>query len=104
MEQLIEAMLVSWKSAVTAISGMEAVTVKLPTVLFAVNAGAVAMPFALVRALAVEEPENVPVAPAEGAVNVTSMPATGAPGAYWTNTLRGSLNAVSTCVASESRC
>ena len=100
MAQLMDARLVSWKSAVAAIPGMEAFTVKLPAVLFAVRAGAAAIPLASVMtfAVGVPVPANVPLAPLAGAVNVTSMPATGAPGSYWTSTLRGSLNAVSTCV------
>jgi hypothetical protein len=45
----------------------------------AVNAGAVAIPLALVDTLAVVDPPNVPLAPVDGAVNVTVAPLTGLP-------------------------
>jgi hypothetical protein len=45
----------------------------------AVNAGAVATPLALVVAVAVADPPNVPLAPLPGAVNVTVAPLTGVP-------------------------
>src|SRR5437867_12761699 len=52
-----------------------AVTVYEPGMLFAVNGGALAMPSAPVITAA--GPENVPEAPAAGAVKVTVTPATG---------------------------
>jgi hypothetical protein len=45
--------------------------------MFAVKAGAVAIPPLLVTAVAVANPANVPVAPVDGAVNVTVTPFTG---------------------------
>jgi hypothetical protein len=47
--------------------------------LLAVKAGAIAIPLVLVWTLAVADPANVPLAPLEGAVNVTVAPLTGFP-------------------------
>ena len=55
----------------------DTVTVKLPALPFAVNAGAVAIPDALLVTVAV--PLNVPLAPIVGAANVTETPETGLP-------------------------
>ena len=50
----------------------------MPAVALAVNTGAVAMPEALVTAVTVVRfPGNVPLAPDDGAVNVTVAPCTG---------------------------
>jgi hypothetical protein len=64
----------------------------------ATNAGAVAMPLAFVGAAALLEPENVPVAPLAGAVNVTTTPLTGFPDASFTVACKGVANAVFTLV------
>ena len=55
------------------------VTLYVPSWLLAVKAGAVATPLVFVVAVAVEEPANAPLAPVEGAVNVTVAPLTGLP-------------------------
>ena len=62
----------------------DAVTAKLPATVLAVKAGAVATPLAAVSAVAVNMPENVPLAPVTGAVNVTLTPPTALP--YWSRT------------------
>ena len=55
-----------------------AVTLYVPTVVMAVNTGAVAMPLAFVVAVAVRTPPvKVPEGPEAGAVKVTEMPPTG---------------------------
>lgn len=59
---------------------VDATTTKLPGVVPAVNAGAVASPLPFVVTEAdVTPPANVPEAPVLGAVNVTDVPTTGAP-------------------------
>ena len=55
----------------------EATTLYEPVVPFAVKAGAVAMPAALVVAVAVGDPLKLPLAPLAGAVKVTVTPAIG---------------------------
>ena len=51
----------------------------MPAWVLAVNVGAVAVPVASVATIAVREPLNDPLAPLEGAVNVTFTPTTGLP-------------------------
>ncbi|HEY6339705.1 MAG TPA: hypothetical protein VIW68_14525 [Candidatus Sulfotelmatobacter sp.] len=64
---------VDWEDAV------EAITVYVPTVPFAVNVGDVATPEALVVPVAKVLPLKVPPAPPLGAVKVTVAPDTGVP-------------------------
>src|SRR5205085_9291311 len=54
----------------------EAVTVETPAVVFAVKTAAVATPDAFV-VVVLTPPENIPLAPLVGAVNVTVTPLTG---------------------------
>ena len=79
------AVFVSAKTA-GVIPGFAAVTLKLPAVVLAVNAGAVAIPDAFV--VIVADPLNVPLAPVTGAVNVTITPLTGLPKESVTTTCR----------------
>jgi len=71
------AVFVRLKLAGVATPATVAFTVKLPATAFAVNAGAVAIPLALVTAVAVADPPNLPLAPLAGAVNVTVTPLNG---------------------------
>jgi hypothetical protein len=89
-------MFVKLKLAGVATPVTEAVTAYPPAVPLAVNAADVAMPFASVVSVSVAVPfANVPLAPDNGAVNVTVAPLTG----YWllstTVATRGATNAVS---------
>jgi len=69
---------VSEKEAVATTPVTAAVTLYVPPVAFAVNVGAVAFPLASVFTWSVVEPPvNVPLAPEDGAVNVTVAPLTG---------------------------
>ena len=63
------------KFAGEATPAVEAVTVSLPAVEFAVKVGAVATPLLFVTTVA--DPLNVPLAPLPGAANVTDAPAIG---------------------------
>jgi len=73
-----------------------AVTVYEPTVPFAVNVGDVATPLLSVVACALADPPvKVPLAPALGAVNVTTIPLVGFP-LIVTVALNGEANAVFT--------
>ena len=56
------------------VPAVEAVTMKLPTTELAVKTGETATPLLLV--VTVEDVANVPLAPLEGAVNVTDAPGT----------------------------
>ena len=62
---------------VSATPAADAVTTKLPVVLFAVGTGDVAMPAALVLTVIEFVPLNVALAPLDGAVNVTGTPTAG---------------------------
>jgi hypothetical protein len=73
------AVLVRLKLAVVATLGVLAVTAYDPAVALAVKVGAIATPLPLVVAVAVNTPPKVPLAPPEGAVNVTVAPLTGLP-------------------------
>src|SRR5437588_205943 len=63
------------KLAGVATPAVDAVTAKAPAVEFAVKVGAVAMPDELVTTAG--EPPKTPLAPLEGAANVTIAPDTG---------------------------
>ena len=89
-------MFVKLKLAGVATPATEAVTAYPPAVPLAVNGAEVAMPFASVVSVSVAVPfANVPLAPEDGAVNVTVAPLTG----YWllstTVATSGARNAVS---------
>jgi hypothetical protein len=75
-----------------------ALTVNAPTVAFAVKMGAVATPFEPVGAVAVRPPllppKNVPLAPLDGVVNVTTAPLNKFPPLSFTVTARFVENAV----------
>ena len=89
-------MLVRLNAAVTASPETLALTAKLPLMLFAVSAGAVACPLELVTAVAVAEDPNKAAAPVEGAVNVTVTPLTGLPAESVTVPCRAVENAAPT--------
>jgi hypothetical protein len=71
------ALFVKLKLAKVATPGAVAPTVKLPAVAFAVNVGEVATPLLFVTPVAVRDDPNFPLAPLDGAVNVTVTPLTG---------------------------
>src|ERR1700723_2869615 len=68
----------------------------MPAVPLAGSAGAVATPLGLVGEVAVADPPKVPVAPLEGAVNVTVTPLNGLPLALVTVACNGVANAAFT--------
>src|SRR5437764_837801 len=81
--------LVSPKAAEPATPLTEAVTVSAPALVFAVNPGATAKPFASVITWTDLPPlAKTPLAPPAGAVNVTSTSPTGLPSASTTRTAR----------------
>src|SRR5215467_16383202 len=90
--------LVSEKLAGVETPETEAVTVYgPPAMLLAVKTGAVATPCALVVAV-LTPPAKLPLAPLEGAVNVTVTPETALPPASFTVATRGAGNAVAIVV------
>jgi|SRR5580692_517618 hypothetical protein len=99
------ALLVRLYAAFVARPVTEAFTVYAPAVEFAVKAGAVATPLALVVKVAVAPvpgAANIPLAPLAGAVNVTEAPLIGLPPLSVTVACRATPNAlliVAFCVA-----
>src|SRR5438105_8981407 len=90
---------VNEKLAGAATFGAEAVTLYAPAVVFAVKTAEVATPEALVMAvLFTPSPAKVPLAPLEGAMNVTVTPPTGFPLESFTIATRVAANAVFTTV------
>jgi hypothetical protein len=75
-----------------------ALTVKAPVVPLAIRVGAIAIPAALVVAVAVVKPPKAPLAPELGAVNVTVTPEAGFPKPSWTVACNAVPNAVPTTV------
>src|SRR6185369_6034787 len=71
-----------------------AVTLYVPILLFAVRMGDVAIPDELVVAVAVVLPPKLALAPLEGAMNVTEIPASGFDEALVTRACSGLANAV----------
>ena len=88
------AVLVSAKLAGVAIPVADAVILKAPAVVFAVNAAEVASPVDEVIAVLVEAPPKLALAPEPGAVKVTVTPDTGFPSESFTVATSGLEKAV----------